>query len=263
MTRHLEDVGVAVTRAGASPGRLGRALSAAGAVVTHWPSIRFAPPEDPSALVGTAELRAEFDWLVLASPRAARAWVDVAGRMAGPEPKVAVAGPATADVLHDEGRDVTRVAEPHSARGLILAFSEAPETAGASILLPQSDRAGPELADGLRRLGATVTTVIAYRTVGCSPDPDVIRRAARDGSVRVVTFTSPSTVEGFLGRATPDEAAWIGRELRAAAIGPTTGRALEQRGWPACVARTATVEGLVEAAARAATRTTPRHLAGE
>lgn len=247
MTRRLEGIGVAVTRAGASPGRLGHELAAAGARVTHWPSIRFAPPEDESALVGAAARRREFDWLVLTSPRAASVWLEVAAPLGDREPRIAVAGPATAGVLRAAGLDVVRIAEPRSAHGVLLSFSEAADASGASILLPQSDRASPKLATGLADLGARVTTVVAYRTVSCSPHPHVVLEAAGDGTVQVVTFTSPSTVEGFLGRADADQAARIIGALRAAAIGPTTARALADRGWTASVAADASVEGLLGA----------------
>lgn len=252
MTRRLEGIGVAVTRAGQTSGRLGRALAAAGARVTHWPSIRFGLPEDTSPLLQAAARRSDFDWLVLTSPRAARRWLDVATLAGVREPRVAVAGPATAAVLRAAGRDVVRIAEPRSARGIIMAFAEAADGAGASILLPQSDRAGAELAEGLVGLGATVTSVVAYRTILCSPDPESVLAAARDDVVRIVTFTSPSTVDGFLGRADPDQAARIARMLQAAAIGTTTGGALAARGWSPIVAIDASVEGLVEAVERAA-----------
>lgn len=254
MTRRLDGIGVAVTRAGETPGRLGRELAAAGARVTHWPCIRFGQPKDPSALLEAAGRRSDFDWLVLTSPRAARRWLDVATPAGDREPRVAAAGPATAAVLRAAGLAVERIAEPRSARGVVRAFAAAADAAGTSVLLPQSDLASPELAEGLADLGAAVTTVVAYRTIPCSPDPESVLAAARDDTVRIVTFTSPSTVEGFLGGADPDQAARIARVLQAAAIGPTTAGALAARGWTPIVATDASVEGLLEAVLSAAAR---------
>lgn len=254
----LDGVGVAVTRAGSTPGRLGELLRDRGAKVVHWPCIQFAPPVDRAALDAAVERAAEFDWLVVTSPRAARRWLDAwaAGRgpKARPPVPAAVAGPATAAALREGGWPVERMGREYSAGGLLTAFEEAADASGARMLFPSSDLTGDELPDGLRGLGAEVIRVVAYRTVLTPPDPAELRRAAETETVRVVTFTSPSTVEGFLDEADGATIKLVRDRLAAAAIGPTTARALEATGWPAVVADVASVEGLVDAAARAAIR---------
>lgn len=259
----LDGVGVAVTRAGATPGRLGDLLRALGAKVVHWPCIRFDPPADRAPLDAAIERAAEFDWLVVTSPRAARRWLDAwaagrgaAGRGADARASVpaAVAGPATADALREGGWPVERMGPEYSARGLLAAFESAGDAAGARILFPCSDLASDELPDGLRGMGAEVVRVVAYRTVLTPPDPAELRRAVETGTVRVATFTSPSTVEGFLDGADGATMELIRDRVAAAAIGDTTAGALEAAGWSAIVADVASLEGLADAAARAAQR---------
>lgn len=253
---NLDGVGVAVTRAGTSAGRLGDLLRDRGAAVVHWPCIRFAPPADPAPLAAAVERAADFDWLVVTSPRAARRWLEAwaAGRDATARPPVpaAAVGPATAAVLREAGWPVERVADEHSARGLLEAFEGAGDARGMRILLPCSDLAGAELPDGLRRLGAEVDRIVAYRTVLTPPDASDVRRAVEAGAVRVATFTSPSTVEGFLDGADDATMNLVRRRLAAAAIGTTTATALQAADWPAVVADETSLEGLVDAAARAA-----------
>lgn len=254
----LDGVGVAVTRAGATPGRLGELLRDRGAQVVHWPCIRFDPPDDRAPLDAAVARAAEFDWLVVTSPRAARRWLDAWAAGRGPTaPRsvpAAVAGPATAAAMREGGWPVERMGREYSAAGLLAAFESAGDASGARMLLPSSDLAGDELPDGLRGLGAEVVRVVAYRTVLTPPDPVDLRRAAETGTVRVVTFTSPSTVEGFLDGADGATMRLVGDLLLAAAIGPTTAAALEAADWPAVVADVASLEGLVDAAARAAVR---------
>ncbi|HSM07601.1 MAG TPA: uroporphyrinogen-III synthase [Gemmatimonadota bacterium] len=254
----LGGVGVAVTRAGSTPGRLGELLRDRGAQVVHWPCIRFDPPDDRAPFDAAVERASEFDWLVVTSPRAARRWLDVWAAVRGPAaPRsvpAAVAGPATAAALRAGGWPVERMGGEYSAAGLLAAFESAGDASGARMLLPSSDLAGDELPDGLRRLGAEVVQVVAYRTVLTPPDPAELRRAAETGTVRVVTFTSPSTVEGFLDGADGATMKLIRDRLAAAAIGPTTAGALEAADWPAVVADVASLEGLVDAVGRAAVR---------
>lgn len=257
----LAGVGVAVTRAGATPGRLGDLLRGRGAEIVHWPCIRFDPPSDRAPLDAAVERAAEFDWLVVTSPRAARHWLEAwtaacesGGREPAARPPVpaAAVGPATAAALREGGWPVERMGREYSAGGLLAAFESAGDASGARILFPCSDRASDELPDGLRRLGAEVARIVAYRTVLTPPDPAELRRAAETGTVRVVTFTSPSTVEGFLGGAGGATMKLVRDRLAAAAIGATTADALEAADWPAVVADVASLDGLVDAAARAA-----------
>lgn len=257
----LEGVGVAVTRAGAAPGRLGDLLRDRGANVIHWPCIRFDPPVDQASMTVAVERAAQFDWLVVTSPRAARHWLDAWTTGCGPAARgptvrppipAAVAGPATAATLRAGGWPVERMGEEYSAGGLLAAFESAEDACGARILFPCSDLASNELPDGLRRLGAEVVRVTAYRTVLTPPDSAELRRAVETGTVRVVTFTSPSTVEGFLEGADGTTMNLVRGGLAAAAIGSTTAGALEAAEWPAVVARAASLDGLVDAAARAA-----------
>lgn len=259
----LDGVGVAVTRAGAAPGRLGDLLRDRGAEVLHWPCIRFGPPTDQAPLTRAVERASEFDWLVVTSPRAARRWLDAwaatrdpatRGPAERPTIPAAVAGPATADALRRGGWPVERMGDEYSAGGLLAAFESAGDASGARILFPCSDLASDELPHGLRRLGAEVDRVVAYRTVLTPPDPAELRRAVETGAVRVATFTSPSTVEGFLEGADGATMKLVRDGLAAAAIGSTTAAALEAADWPAVAAREATLEGLVDAAAQAAIR---------
>lgn len=248
--------GIAVTRPGDSPGRLGELLREAGARVVHWPCIRFEPPGDPEPLAAAVR-ETDADWIAITSPRAAHSWLEAAGARARRTP-AAVVGPATAAVLEAAGWPVGRMADEHSAAGLLAAFAAAGDAAGARILFPCSDRASDELTDGLRRLGADVVRVTAYRTVTSAPSPDDVLGAARSGKVSVVTFASPSAVEGFLARADADRRREITARLAAAAIGPTTGDALAAVGWKASVAADASLESLASAALRAAdARTAP------
>ena len=69
------------------------------------------------------------------------------------------------------------------------------------MLLPRADIGREVVADELRRRGADVTEVIAYRTVIVDPEregePDIYRMLL-ERRIDVVTFTSPSAVRNLV-----------------------------------------------------------------
>jgi uroporphyrinogen-III synthase len=126
----------------------------------------------------------------------------------------------------------------------------------------QGDKSDPLLAGALRARGASVTAVTAYRTVPTAPSGAGLE-ALKEGA-DALTFTSPSTVEGFVALG-PD---WRGLARRAvvATIGPTTTAAALTRGLGVhAEASERSMEALVEAVASAfgmAARSTRRTTEG-
>jgi uroporphyrinogen-III synthase len=220
--------------------------------VVRWPCVSYGSPEDTEPLeVALADLDA-FDWIVLTSPRAAEVLVRDAGR-APARTQIAAAGPSTAARLEEAGWAVHLVPDSYGGGPLIEALAASGEARGARILFPCSDRALPATAEGLTRLGATVERVIAYRTLPGSPATAEVMADVAAGGVHVVTFASPSAVEGLCRTLTRDEADGVLGRVPSAAIGDTTASALRDAGYPpAAVAQPSTLAGLVEAAVIAA-----------
>ena len=72
---------------------------------------------------------------------------------------------------------------------------------GPKVLLPRADIGREVVADELRKRGADVTEVVAYRTVAVEPErdgePDIYRMLL-ERRIDVVTFTSASAVRNFV-----------------------------------------------------------------
>jgi uroporphyrinogen-III synthase len=234
---------VVVTRAEASDGPLSAELKSLGLPVLVWAAVRVLPA-DTSRLDEALNRAQSFDWIVFTSRHGVAA---VTARLPSPPSGVrtAAVGRATASVLKQHGWPVALLPGEPSAAGLVAAFAASGSARGARILYPASSRALPTLAAGLTQLGAEVTTVEAYRTVsGSSLDIEECRTwIAREG-VGAVTFASPSAVaelESALGQ--EDFARLLGN-APAVAIGPTTARALTERGYTPTLAESATLRGL-------------------
>ncbi|MEO7125565.1 MAG: uroporphyrinogen-III synthase, partial [Nakamurella sp.] len=202
---------------------------------------------------------------------------------------VAAVGHGTAAALAAAGCTVDLV--PSGAQsGAALADSWPTEPAGRSVLLPCSDRARPELADGLRRSGHLVYPVVVYRTV-LQPPPETLASELADGSISAVLLTSPSTCAALSsvwsgsarsGSARPDSArsdsarsgsarsgigsagsgdARISPRVVTIAIGPTTAAAAADAGISVtAVASEASDVGLVDALIRTIRKRAQEHI---
>jgi uroporphyrinogen-III synthase len=234
---------VVVTRAESADGPLGRELKNLGLEVLLWPAVNIAPPET-NELAATLGRIADFDWVVFASRHGVAAVLRHL-REAPAGVRIGAVGRATAAVLRERGWPVDLVPDDPSAAALVAAFAATGAANGARILYPASSRALPTLASGLTQLGAEVVTVVAYRTEsGTALDVESCRERIASQAVGAVTFASPSAVaelESALG------AADFSRLLAfapAVAIGPTTARALSERGHTPVLAESATLRGL-------------------
>lgn len=241
---------VVVTRPEENDGPLSTELKSLGLPVLVWATVRVLPAD--TVQLDEALRRADsFDWLVFTSRHAVAA---VTARLPAPPAGVrsAAVGRATASVLQQHGWPVDMLPGEHSAAGLVAAFATSGSARGARILYPASSRALPTLAAGLRQLGAEVTTVEAYRTVsGNALDVEDCRSWIARRGVGAVTFASPSAVAELESALGTDDFSRLLGAAPAVAIGPTTARALTERGYTPALAESATLRGLARTSLQA------------
>ena len=238
---------VVVTRAESHDGPLSSQLRSLGLNVLLWPAVRVAPAAG-DALERVLASIGDFNWIVFASRNAVTAVIRWLPNL--PEGvRVAAIGRATAQVLRRRGYPVDLLPTEANAEGLVNAFA-ALGCKGAKILYPASSRALPTISQGLTQLGAQVRQVEAYRTEGTSLDANDCRAWIDREAIDAVTFASPSAVielERALGTA---HFTRLLAHAQVVAIGPTTARALAERGRTAALAETATLSGLANTTLR-------------
>ncbi|MFA5844117.1 MAG: uroporphyrinogen-III synthase [Coriobacteriia bacterium] len=245
---------VLVTRTREQSASLAGPLAALGAEVVPFPVISIEEPEDVEPVARAVRELASYDWIVLTSANGverffARVVSTDRTEEALSKVKIAAIGSATAERIAGYGVVADLVPKDFRAEGLVDAFREMGAGPGWRVLVPRAQEGREVLPDALRALGATVDVVAVYRTVLAAPDPAALERL-RGGTVDAVTFTSGSTVRGFLEAlrdAGLDPAAVMER-LVVASIGPVTTKALSAAGFHADVeAAEATADGLVRA----------------
>jgi uroporphyrinogen III methyltransferase/synthase len=145
-----------------------------------------------------------------------------------------------------------------SGTGEALARELSQRLAGKRVLLPRSDRGDDRVPGALRRAGANVTEVIAYRTtVPDSLDPGVLARIRR-ADVDAILFASPSAFHNLASSIAASDLAALCSRIQFTAIGPTTARALRDAGVRVEIeADDASASGLAESLARYYQRRSP------
>jgi uroporphyrinogen III methyltransferase / synthase len=225
---------IVITRAAAQSEALARELSAHGAVPVVLPLVSFADPEDFAPLdVAIAEIK-RFDWIIFTSAQAVRAVVKRGEQLkqglihAGNMLRIACVGPVTAEAARRAGLPVEYVAETHT--GAALAEELGDRLQGAKVFLPRSDRANPDLPRALKRHGAQVTEVIAYRTLRPSDVDQRNLKQIAEGGADAVLFFSPSAVQYFTELFGGEQLRALQDKLAITAVGPVTANALRQAG---------------------------------
>jgi uroporphyrinogen III methyltransferase/synthase len=227
---------VLITRPKEQAAEFVQLLESAGAAPIEAPMIRIEPPEDYGPLDAACLRAGEFDWIVFASANAVDAFIE--RLLASPHDlrtlhgtRLCGVGPATAARLAHYGLKVDLTPAEYRAEGMLYALSSTGNVAGLKFLLPHADIGRNLLAEDLRRRGANVTEVVAYRTVvteaGREGEPDIYRMLL-ERQIDVVTFTSPSAVRNFVQVLGPEPAADLLATTIVASIGPVTAEAAAQ-----------------------------------
>ena len=252
---------VVVTRSESRDGPLSSELRNLGLPVLLWPAVTVEMTETGPLQAALANITS-FQWIVFASRHAVAAVTDlVATPPAGV--RIAAVGQATAQVLRQRGWPVDLLPTEANAAALVDAFAAASATAtasatagagtnaaapaveGARILFPASSRALPTIAAGLKQLGAEVLQVEAYRTESSNAlDVENCRSWIARGNIGAVTFASPSAVDELEHALGKDDFDRLLSSAAAVAIGPTTAKALTERGHTPALAESATLQGL-------------------
>jgi uroporphyrinogen III methyltransferase / synthase len=217
-----------VTRAADQAGEFATMLADRGAAVLECPTIRLVEPEQWEPLDAALQNLSGYDWLVMTSGNAVRAFfqrLDTLGldaRALG-SCRICALGPKTADALRGFGIRSDMLASEYKAEGVVAEFAKLDIT-GKRILYPRADRAREAIPRELGCMGALVDSPVAYRTILPDRLPPEAVFALEKRSVDCITFTSSSTVQNLAKMLGNDRMLDMLKGVAVASIGPITSK---------------------------------------
>ena len=116
----------------------------------------------------------------------------------GPFPNIAVIGEKTKKLLMDKGLKVQFMPREYVAEGFVEDFLPFVEE-GMKVLIPKGNLARDYIAASLSENGADVDEIIVYETTFPRESIDLIKKQLSGTGLDVLPFTSPSTVDHFIG----------------------------------------------------------------
>jgi uroporphyrinogen-III synthase len=224
---------VVVTRAVEQSQSLADALREAGAEPVLLPLVAFAPPDNSTDLDSCLKNSSRFDWVFFTSQNALRAVQQHCASLGLPLQqafagvRIAAVGPATAEAVTAAGLAVNFISRIHN--GVALAEELASQLQGKRVFLPRSDRANAELIEALKRFGAQVTPVVAYKTVSPNSDSPKAHETLRAGADAILFF-SPSAVHHLRDLLGVQRFRDLSLQSIYIAIGPVSENALKAEG---------------------------------
>lgn len=247
---------IVVTRAREQSSDLVKILSDRGAECLEYPTIKTAPPDDWRLMDEAIDRIAMYDWIVFTSVNGVKYFFErlfekeMDARALG-HLRTAAIGPATAKKLLGFGIGTDIIPETYRAESVVDAF-EKENVNGKKILLPRAAEARPVLPVELRKMGAVVDEIVAYKTLPVHNNADTLLSHLARGTIDMVTFTSSSTVKNFkallpTGKSLKD----LLKGVAVAVIGPITEDTAKHLGFDVhVVADSYTIPGLCEAIAK-------------
>ena len=192
-----------------------------------------------------------YEWLALTSPAGADAlwrWLEGHGldaRALGGV-RLAAIGPGTAKALSAHGLKADYVPAVYDAAHLGEGLP-----AEGRVLILRAREGSPALTEVLERRNIAFDDIAIYHTVYDNPRSDELRAAVESGRAGIVTFTSASTVRGFVSTvgADADFSRMVG-----ACIGEQTAAEARKHGIAVEIAREAAIDALADLAVDAAAR---------
>jgi uroporphyrinogen III methyltransferase/synthase len=237
---------VVVTRDRRQAADLADRLEELGAETIFLPVIELRQPSSSAGMDAAIQKLEMYDWLIFSSANAVRHFVerlDASARdLRALKARICAIGPGTKSTVEELHLKVDRVPREFVAEGLVEAF-RGEDLKDKYILFPQAAIARDVVPVELRKLGAIVDVVEAYRT----ETPAGLKEHATEVLTHKpdwITFTSSSTVTNLVKAV--GAAALEGVKL--ASIGPVTSATLREVGLKADVEGDPhTIEGLVAA----------------
>jgi len=189
-----------------------------------------------------------FDWLIFTSQNGVRFFLSDLDQLGISltklkNIKIAVVGKKTAESVKKYGLQVNFVPSKFTTTNL---GNELENIKGKKILMARANLATPRLVEKLEEKGAQVTDIAIYKTSFIENDNPEFDNLVNNNQIYCITFTSPSTVKGFINNVKKANLHKAVLAIQALSIGPVTSKALTKEGFQKILtADTYTINGMI------------------
>ncbi|MDP4163570.1 MAG: uroporphyrinogen-III synthase [Bacillota bacterium] len=170
-----------------------------GGIPVEIPLIAFRPIPFGKYLQKVMTSLHTYDWIIFTSNVAVETFLSFFSKKEYSNlPKIAVIGERTKRILNENGLKVRFLPTEYVSETFAEEFSHIVQT-NERVLIPKGNLARDVIAETLRKKGVTVEEVIVYETY--MPDESRFKLAEMltNKEIDILMFTSPSTVEHFMG----------------------------------------------------------------
>lgn len=252
--RPLAGKEIILTRPKASISEMAKKLRKLGAQVLEMPAIEtvsLGVTEELKNQLGVISKMQKESWLVLTSPQGVKHFFDslkvlkwdMRKLLGCPHLKFAVIGSGTKKALEDYGIFADLMPSVYSASELGKSLAEV-ASKESEIFIFRAKKGSQDLITALEKAGLSYHDIPIYETVYhiCEEVKEKVQKAFNEGEVDYVTFTSASTVSGFVE--TMKELDFT--KVQAICIGEQTAHKASAYGMQVAISKEATMESMVE-----------------
>ncbi len=236
---------VVVTRPKERIGTLSEKLRRLGANVIECPCIQTVNEVDIDKFSNA--LKKTYDYVVLTSPAGVSAMIDALEKINKDlrvfyNCKFAVIGSGTAKELKKYGINADLMPEIYDSEHLGKLLADKLDS-NSSVLILRAKGGSKELTTALERKGINFSDISTYITEYCCNKSEMLREMIENSIVNVITFTSASTVIGFVNSINIDKY----DNFTALCIGEQTAKKAEFYGMKTKIAKNATIDSMIAA----------------
>jgi uroporphyrinogen III methyltransferase/synthase len=228
-------------------------LSELGANCIEFPTIQVVPPASWEPLDQSIRQLGRYQWLIFTSVNGVKFFLERLETLGKDVRdlkgiKIGAIGPKTARVWERMGIHLDLIPDEYRAEAVVIALGKE-GIEGLTILIPRAETAREILPEELRKAGARVDVVSAYRTIKPQQKTEEVVSFLEKGLVDMVTFTSSSTVSNFVEMFGPHRdrlKGWM-EGVAVACIGPITEKSAKEKDFTVkVVPRQYTTEALTQ-----------------
>jgi len=243
---------IVITRARKQAETLARSIEELGGEVIEFPTIEISPPESFAEFDAAIDKLDTYQWVIFTSVNSVEPFLQrlsLRGKTTAAlrAHRIGAIGAETAKRLEAVRIGASLVPERYQAEGILDAISPE-EIGGKRVLIPRAAEAREVLPATLRKWGAVVDVIVAYRTELPCVDVGPLAALLAERKIDVITFTSSSTVRNFVRLFGGRKLGEVVHGSTIACIGPITAATIGELGGCAdIVADHFTVLGMLRA----------------